>query len=65
MDWLFLIVLIVSIGALPLAANMARTRARSPKLWFWIAFLVGPLAPLLLVIMGRRRDATGTSATAN
>jgi hypothetical protein len=56
MDWLSLFVLMVSLASLPLATNMARARARSPRLWFWIAFLVGPLAPLLLVLLGRRAD---------
>jgi hypothetical protein len=45
MYWLFLIVCIVSI---PLSAEMARERDRSPRVWFWIAFLVGPVALLLL-----------------
>jgi hypothetical protein len=65
MDWLSLVVLIVSLAAMPLAVKMARARARSPRLWFWIAFLVGPLAPLLLVIIGRRRDETDAPAIAN
>ena len=64
MDWLSLIVLVVALGSLPLTVNMARARARSPRLWFWIAFLVGPLAPLLLMLLGRRDDETGASATA-
>jgi uncharacterized membrane protein YdcZ (DUF606 family) len=54
MDWLSLLVLIVSIGSIPLAVRMARLRARSPRVWFWIAFLVGPLALLVLVMLGRR-----------
>jgi hypothetical protein len=63
MNWLSLVVLILSLGALPLSIKMARARARSPRLWFWIAFLVGPLAPLLLVMLGRRDDETAASAT--
>ncbi len=52
MFWLFLIVCFVSI---PLAAEMARERGRSPKVWFWIAFLVGPLAPVALLLLGDSR----------
>jgi len=62
MDWLSLIILIVSLASLPLAANMARARGRSPRLWFWIAFLVGPLAPLLLAMLGRRDGEASTPA---
>jgi hypothetical protein len=48
--WWF--ILIVSIVAIPLATEMARERARSPNVWFWVAFLVGPLSPLALLILG-------------
>jgi hypothetical protein len=50
MWWPFVV---VSIGSIPLAVSMARYRARSPRLWFWVAFLVGPFAPLALVALGR------------
>ena len=63
MDWLSLVIVIVSLGSIPLAVSMARTRARSPRLWFWIAFLVGPLAPLLLALLGGRNE-TRASTTA-
>ena len=49
MSWLFLAICIVSI---PLAAEMARERGRSPRIWFWIAFLLGPLAPVALFLLG-------------
>jgi hypothetical protein len=65
MDWLSLLVLIVSIGSIPLAVRMARLRARSPRVWFWIAFLIGPLAPLVLVMLGRCAGGARISATAN
>jgi ABC-type iron transport system FetAB permease component len=55
------VVLIVSIGSIPLAMEMARKRARSPRAWFWIAFLVGPLAPLALLILGEARGPTAAS----
>jgi hypothetical protein len=54
--WLFVI---VSTGSLPLAYAMARERQRSPRRWFWIAAIVGPLAPLALLILG---DAKGSVA---
>lgn len=52
MSWL---IVIVSIASMPLATEMARQRGRSSKIWFWIAFLVGPLAPLALLILGEAR----------
>jgi len=52
MSWLFVI---VSIGSIPLAGAMARERARSPRVWLWIAALIGPLAPLALLILGKTR----------
>jgi len=51
MWWL---ICIISIASIPLAAEMARERARSPRAWFWIAFLVGPFAPLALLVLGNR-----------
>ena len=63
MDWLSIFVLIVSIGAVPLTVRMARLRARSSRAWFWIAFLIGPLAPLLLFILGPRRNEAGAFAS--
>ena len=50
--WLFVI---ISIGSIPLAGAMARERARSFRTWFWIAVVVGPLAPLALLILGDAR----------
>jgi hypothetical protein len=50
MWWLIVIVSIVSI---PLSGEMARGRERSPGVWFWIAFFVGPLAPLMLLFLGK------------
>ncbi|MET4118370.1 hypothetical protein ABIB85_004819 [Bradyrhizobium sp. JR1.5] len=40
-------IVVVLIGSMPLAANMARKRERSHKVWFCMASLVGPLAPLI------------------
>jgi hypothetical protein len=52
MSWLFLILCFASI---PLSTEMARERDRSPKVWFWTAFLVGPLAPLALLLLGQAK----------
>jgi len=53
--------IIGSLASIALSAHMAQVRGRSPKVWFWVAFLVGPLAPLALVILGE----AGRSAPAN
>jgi hypothetical protein len=47
--WLFVI---ISLGSIPLAGAMARERGRSSRAWLWVAAAVGPLAPLLLLILG-------------
>jgi hypothetical protein len=47
------IIVIVSLALIPLSVEMARERRRSPKVWFWIALLVGPLAPLALLLFGQ------------
>ena len=50
--WLFVI---ISLGSIPLAGAMARERNRSSRAWFWVAVAVGPLAPLLLLLLGHAR----------
>ena len=52
--WVFVI---VSIGSIPLAGEMARERNRPSRRWLWIATAVGPLAPLALLLLGDRRSA--------
>jgi hypothetical protein len=44
-----------SLASIALAVDMARLRGRSASIWFWIAFLVGPLAPLALLILGESK----------
>lgn len=56
--WLFFIVAIASV---PLATEMARERARSRRVWFWIALLVGPLAPLALLLLGQAKRSVPAS----
>lgn len=52
MSWFLLIVCLASI---PLASEMARERGRSRRVWFWVAFLTGPMAPLVLLLLGDLR----------
>jgi hypothetical protein len=49
MMWVFLAICFLS---MPLAWEMARERGRSQKLWLWVAFLAGPLAPIVLLLLG-------------
>ena len=44
-------IIVGALASIALADRMARTRGRSPTVWFWIAFLVGPLAPLALLVL--------------
>jgi hypothetical protein len=39
------------------AERMARARRRSIKGWVWFAAIVGPIGPLALYLLGRKRDA--------
>ena len=57
MDVWTVFILIASIASIPLATGMARERGRSRRLWFWIAFMIGPLAPAMLLVLGDRRDS--------
>ena len=52
MDWLLFIVCFAS---MPLSWEMARERGRSRKAWLWVAFFVGPLAPVMLLLLGDAR----------
>ena len=52
MDWF---IVIVSLLAIPLSAAMAEERERSPRAWAWTAAVVGPLAPLLLLLFGQAK----------
>jgi hypothetical protein len=54
MDWL---IVIVSLLSIPLSAARAEERERSPRAWAWTAAVVGPLAPLLLLLLGKAKRA--------
>jgi hypothetical protein len=58
MWWL---ILILSLASIPLSAEMARERERSSRMWFWIAFFVGPLAPLVLLFLGQAKRSVPAS----
>ena len=58
MSWFLFIVFFASI---PLATEMARERDRSRQVWFWVAFWVGPLAPLALALLGDLRQSIPTN----
>jgi hypothetical protein len=44
---------VVSVGSIALAGHMARARNRSSRTWLWTAVLIGPLAPLVLIFLGK------------
>jgi hypothetical protein len=58
MWWL---IFIVSLASIPLSTEMARERERSSRIWFWIAFFVGPLAPLVLLLLGQAKRSVPAS----
>jgi len=58
MMWVFLAICFLSI---PLATEMARERGRSRRVWFWASFLVGPLAPIALLLLGDARRSIPAS----
>jgi hypothetical protein len=55
MWWLVLQLLLLA--TIPLAAEMARDRRRSARSWAWAAVLIGPVAPLALLMLGARPSA--------
>jgi hypothetical protein len=56
MSWF---IVIASILSIPLSAVMAEERERSARTWAWTAAVIGPLAPLLLLLLGQaKRSAT-------
>ena len=50
MDAWSIFIFIVFVASIPVATEMARERERSRRFWFWIAFFVGPLAPVVLLV---------------
>jgi hypothetical protein len=58
MSWF---IVIVSILSIPLSAAMAEERERSPRTWAWTAAVVGPVAPLLLLLLGQAKRSVPAS----
>jgi len=54
-----LILVLTTVAAMSLAGHMAGTRRRSVRAWVWISFVVGPLGPLLLYLLGHRSQRAG------
>jgi hypothetical protein len=54
MSWF---IVIVSILSIPLSAAMAEERERSARTWAWTAAVIGPLAPLLLLLLGQAKHS--------
>jgi O-antigen/teichoic acid export membrane protein len=62
MDPWSIFIFIVSLASIPLATEMARERGRSRRLWFWMAFIAGPLAAVVLFVLGDRRNSDASHA---
>jgi len=54
-----LILVLAAVAAMSLAGHMAGTRRRSVRAWVWISFVVGPLGPLMLYLLGHRSQRAG------
>jgi hypothetical protein len=57
MWWLVLQLLLLA--TIPLAAAMAHERHRSARAWAWMAVVIGPVAPLALLMLGARPSPRG------
>jgi hypothetical protein len=59
---MWLIIQLVSIAAMPAVYDMARNRDRSTRAWLGTALIIGPLALIALLVLGRRNsDAIPTA----
>lgn len=54
----WVILQLLTIAAMPAAHHLARSRGRSPKAWLYVTLLIGPLALLVLLALGRGDRAT-------
>ena len=55
-----LIAVLTMLVSMPLAGRMANTRHRSFRAWVWATALIGPLALLILCLLGNRRQTDRT-----
>jgi hypothetical protein len=62
---MWLIIQLVSIASMPATYDMARERGRSPRGWLYIALIIGPLALLALLILGKRDSKAKHPAPVN
>ena len=53
----WLILQLLAIASMPAAYDMACDRGRSPRPWLYVAFVIGPLALLVLLVLGHRATA--------
>jgi hypothetical protein len=51
---IWLIIQLIAIASMPATYDMARDRGRSPRAWLYIALVIGPFAPLALLLLGKR-----------
>jgi hypothetical protein len=58
----WLIIQLVSIASMPAVYDMARDRGRSTRAWLCIALIIGPLALLALLLLGRPRANTDSAS---
>jgi hypothetical protein len=56
MDVWSIFIFIVFVASIPLATEMARERGRSRRVWLFVASIAGPLAAVMLLLLGDRRD---------
>jgi hypothetical protein len=47
--WVFLSILLLA--CIPLSGWIAERRGRSVKLWCWMGFIFGPIAPLVVALL--------------
>jgi hypothetical protein len=50
----WLIFQLLALATVPAAYDMARDRGRSTTAWLWMASIFGPLALLVLLVLGKR-----------
>jgi hypothetical protein len=59
------IIELISIASMPATYDMARERGRSPRAWLYVALIIGPLALLALLVLGKRDSKAKHPAPVN